>query len=133
MSNQLRVNQMVKLRGGSEYWEETPFKDMVEKVGKICEKNGDVLCVSFDINGNEQSFWFPYYVLELTDQEKPDFEVYEKVLVRDSRHAIWEPRFFARSTKESYGYRYYATDGIYYQYCIKYKGNEHLVGTKDKP
>lgn len=56
------------------------------------------------------------------------FEPYDKVLVRDFDNKEWKCSFFSHYADKLY----VCIDFAWYQ-CIPYKGNEHLVGTCDKP
>lgn len=68
---------------------------------------------------------------KVTDQEnKPQFEAFDKVLVRDTDHSKWECDIFSHLGDK---------DGIFvcisdwWHQCIHYDGNEHLLGTTNKP
>lgn len=58
-----------------------------------------------------------------------DFKPFDKVLMRDSEHEIWEPTLFSGKV----GAAFKDTSLIVYRYCIPYEGNEHLAGTYDAP
>lgn len=58
-----------------------------------------------------------------------DFKPFDKVLMRDSEHEIWEPALFSGKV----GAAFKDTSLIVYRYCIPYEGNEHLAGTYDAP
>jgi hypothetical protein len=71
-----------------------------------------------------------YLIIEVPDNE-PQFKPFDKVLVRGTNNSLWVPRLFDRyqqSTKI-----YWCQDGYYYEFCVPYEGNQHLVGTTDKP
>lgn len=74
-------------------------------------------------DGNAQ-----HLVLEVPDI-KPQFKPFDKVLVRDLDKSEWRPRLFSR--KGNVGYC--TQDGYEYMQILPYEGNEHLVGTIDKP
>lgn len=67
----------------------------------------------------------------ITNVEKkaPDFKTYDKVLVRNRKQS-WKIDLF--SHYEQFGSYHYRTLGGYYEYCIPYDGNEHLVGKEVK-
>lgn len=67
----------------------------------------------------------------MTDQEsKPQFEPFDKVLVRDSDHSKWECDIFSHlGDKEGL----FVCISDWWRQCIPYEGNEHLLGTKNKP
>lgn len=58
-----------------------------------------------------------------------DFKPFDKVLMRDSEHEIWEPALFSGKV----GAAFKDTSLSVYRYCIPYEGNEHLAGTYDAP
>lgn len=72
-------------------------------------------------------------VLEVPDE--PQFKPFDKVLVRQNNLAQWRASFYSHlHLYENYVY-YVTTDGMCYMEnnIIPYEGNEHLVGTTDKP
>ena len=55
-----------------------------------------------------------------------------KVLVRDWDSYKWLPAVWGFCDNDSKkNYPYYVVGGQCYEYCIPYKGNEHLIGKKD--
>ena len=50
-----------------------------------------------------------------------------KVLVRDVDYHAWEGAIFGRYD----GKKFFTIGGLDWEYCIPYKGNEHLLGTTD--
>ena len=62
---------------------------------------------------------------------KHEFKPFDKVLVRDGDDFTWKCGIFSHieNMKE---HRFVVNSG-YWQQCIPYEGNEHLVGTTDKP
>ena len=58
-----------------------------------------------------------------------DFKPFDKVLMRDSEHEIWEPTLFSGKVGDAFK----DTSLSVYRYCIPYEGNEHLAGTYDAP
>ena len=62
--------------------------------------------------------------------EENKFDAYEKVLVRDNEYDKWLPTLFGYSDKSDMPYNCL---GIWYRYCIPYKGNEYLKGKTDSP
>lgn len=71
-------------------------------------------------------------VLEVPDNEL-QFKPFDRVLVRDNSEDKWVPdifRYYDDIYPKDYPYRCCAND---YNQCILYEGNEHLVGTTDKP
>ena len=63
---------------------------------------------------------------------------FDKVLVRNHEKNEWQPNFFNRYCKEINSFKLigvctpsYAQHEHFVNYCIPYKGNEHLLGTTD--
>ena len=63
------------------------------------------------------------------EKKAPHFKTYDKVLVRNRKQS-WKIDLF--SHYEQFGSFHYRTLGGYYEYCIPYDGNEHLVGKEVK-
>ena len=62
-------------------------------------------------------------------KKAPHFKTYDKVLVRNRKQS-WKIDMF--SHYEQFGSFRYRTLGGYYEYCIPFDGNEHLVGIEVK-
>lgn len=54
---------------------------------------------------------------------------FDKVLVRDTEDQVWAASWFSYYDSEGSSLPFNAA-GIGWRYCILYKGNEHLAGTK---
>lgn len=63
------------------------------------------------------------------EKKAPHFKTYDKVLVRNRKQS-WKIDLF--SHYEQFGIYHYRTLGGYYEYCIPFDGNEHLVGKEVK-
>lgn len=63
------------------------------------------------------------------EKKAPHFKTYDKVLVRNRKQS-WKIDLF--SHYEQFGSFHYRTLGGYYEYCIPFDGNEHLVGKEVK-
>lgn len=59
---------------------------------------------------------------------KYEFKLFDKVLVRDEDDEIWDWDMFSLC----YDGKYWCIGGVKQQ-CIPFEGNEHLLGTTDKP
>ena len=69
-------------------------------------------------------------VLEVPEDEpKPQFKPYQKVLVRDYDECEWHADFYSHYTKGGV----YRCVSYAWNQCVPYEGNEHLLGTTDKP
>lgn len=78
-------------------------------------------CILFP--SRNQRDWSKFNVYQL----KP----FDKVLVRDSDSERWRCDFFEQQEeKEDFKMRCFR---CVWRQCIPYKGNEHLLGTKNKP
>lgn len=85
----------------------------------------DTECMLFP--SKEQRDWREFGV---SDQEsKHQFKPFDKVLVRDLDEQKWRCNLFSRITEEGY---YNCVTSLWLQ-CIPYEGNEHLLGTTNKP
>lgn len=62
-------------------------------------------------------------------KKAPHFKTYDKVLVRNRKQS-WKIDMF--SHYEQFGSFRYRTLGGYYEYCIPFDGNEHLLGVEVK-
>ena len=70
-------------------------------------------------------------VLEVPDSDTKEykFKPFDKVLVRDTgQFDVWKAGLFSHCNDNGY-----SCNGAYWAECIPYEGNEHLVGTTDKP
>lgn len=79
----------------------------------------------------EQSYTFVVDCGRVTmvDKKAPDFKTYDKVLVRNRKQS-WKIDLF--SHYEQFGSYNFRTLGGYYEYCIPFDGNEHLLGKEVK-
>lgn len=86
----------------------------------------DAECMLFPFKG--QRDWNKF---GMTDQEsKHQFKPFDKVLVRDSDHSKWECDIFSHlGDKEDT----FVCISDWWRQCIPYEGNEHLLGTTNKP
>ena len=89
----------------------------------------------FDKNGETQNG--EKLGFEVPDNE-PQFKPFDKVLVREDDLTPWQAAFFSHIESFEDGERFaITTSGDNYNLAnneiIPYKGNEHLVGTTDKP
>ncbi len=67
--------------------------------------------------------------ITMVEKKAPQFKTYDKVLVCNRKQS-WKIDLF--SHYEQFGIYHYRTLGGYYEYCIPFKGNEHLVGKEVK-
>lgn len=60
-----------------------------------------------------------------------DLKPFDKVLVRDNDDEVWWCDLFSHIDNED-DYKFCCV-GRFYKQCIPFEGNEHLLGTNDKP
>lgn len=71
-------------------------------------------------------------IIEIEEPKKEyQFKPFDKVLGRDEDNELWRPAFFSHYNEKDY-YSYKCIRDMFTQ-CIPYEGNEHLVGTSNKP
>lgn len=93
--------------------------------GRLFYGYPDDECVLFP--SKDQRDWSK---LGVSDQEsKHQFKPFDKVLVRDRDDDEWVCDFFSHIEE---GNLYYCV-GTWFKQCIPYEGNEHLLGTTNKP
>lgn len=86
----------------------------------------DTECMLFP--SKDQRDWSKFVV---TDQkQKPELKPFDKVLVRDGDLDVWNCNIFNRIYEDG---EYQCIDYEYWKQCIPYVGNEHLLGTTNKP
>lgn len=94
--------------------------------GKYMAIYPDAECVLFP--SKDQRDWSKFVV---SDKEaKHQFKPFDKVLVRDGDSDIWDCNIFNRIDEDG---EYYCIDYECWEQCIPYEGNEHLLGTTNKP
>lgn len=102
--------------------------------GMIFCDYSDTECMLFP--SKDQRDWSKFGASDqVTDQEnKPQFEPFDKVLVRDSDSEMWKPAFFA-VLKADDEYKFGIIDLVvpaFYRQCIPYNDDtKHLLGTYD--
>ena len=65
----------------------------------------------------------------IKETSKHEFKPFDKVLARDSDDEEWHADFYSHRN----GRRYECVSCCTWNQCIPYEGNEHLLGTTDKP
>ena len=63
---------------------------------------------------------------------KTDFKPFDKVLVRDGENDIWTCALYSHYDEDA-DYQYQMINGVRFNQCIPFEGNEHLVGTDLTP
>ena len=103
------------------------------KVGDRIRKMGETSTYTITDVNNAHYFCGKYVICDTCDNDwelvpnKFDIttlKVFDKVLVRDSNEGMWSASIFSHTWKNKY-----ICIGIWYNQCIPYEGNEHLLGT----
>lgn len=89
------------------------------------------------VEGEEKAIEIKKTIQKIVDKKPessaPEFQPFDKVLVRDYKEQMWMPTlfgFFRKKNKD--GALYYETVRGLYHYCIPYnEKTKHLVGTKE--
>lgn len=55
------------------------------------------------------------------------FEMYQKVLCRNSKSELWVPALYSRTLEHKEPMKYETIGGLLYKYCIPYMGSETLA------
>lgn len=100
--------------------------------GKYFGGYSDAECMLFP--SRDQRDWNKFIVPDqVPDQEtKHQFKPFDKVLVRDSDNSKWYCDFFMKINHDAPSKFNCLVCGDWKQ-CIPYEGNEHLLGTTNKP
>ena len=121
--------EFVKVKYGESYAIHCIVKDETldyfTSDGRLYCDYPDAECVLFP--SKDQRDWSKF---EIPNQSKPkpQFKPFDKVLVRDSSYETWKCDFF-----ELQGKNFIRCLHGTWNFCIHYEGNEHLVGTTNKP
>ena len=80
----------------------------------------------------EKRDWSEFNIPLKNKESGYQFKPFEKVLVRDFDNLTWNANFYSYYASVQDGFNHVCVAGAYKQ-CIPYKGNEHLLGTNNKP
>lgn len=82
----------------------------------------------------DQRDWSKFGVADPATAQKPKTELkpFDKVLVRDTDDSKWNCDFFLKMIHDNHAKFKCIVCGAWAQ-CITYEGNEHLLGTTNKP
>ena len=85
----------------------------------------------FDALAKENKAWDAEKKMVVDLKPKCEFKPFDKVLGRNEKDDVWEAELFSHYREGSqYPFR---CIGFSRKYCIPYKGNEYLLGTKNNP
>lgn len=101
-------------------------KLQVRQIGCISEKGIYLDCGQYGLR------CYPYFVLEKVKKPEHEFKPFDKVLVRDNSRDYWRIDFFSHMNRDRNNVPFCCLND-YWAICIPFEGNEHLVGTTDKP
>lgn len=105
------------------------LKHLTVKTKDFRKADGEQLKWFFDLMEQSYTIVIDCGRITMVDKKAPDFKTYDKVLVRNRKQS-WKIDLF--SHYEQFGSFHYRTLGGFYEYCIPFKGNEHLVGKEVK-
>ena len=111
--------------GGNEF----RLKHLTVNTKDYQKADGEQLKWFFDLMEQSYTIVIDCGRITMVDKKAPDFKTYDKVLVRNRKQS-WKIDLF--SHYEQFGSFHYRTLGGYYEYCIPFDGNEHLVGKEVK-
>jgi hypothetical protein len=123
-----------------EHWELIPDKPYFKIGDKIRHKKNTTRIKTIDHIYSDCYALYDSYLLYFKEQDEwelvPDkFDINtlkpfeSKVLVRHHKTGIWIPAIFGGYDIPNLSY--YTVGGTWWQYCIPYKDNEHLLGKTD--
>ena len=102
-------------------------------VAAVTREDGSEYVNVFGVSGNfimGGAFSHHDLVLEVPDNE-PQFKPFDRVLVRDDNSGEWCLALYAYYRESTKLHR--MVGGARWEQCIPYEGNEHLLGTTEKP
>lgn len=67
------------------------------------------------------------------ETKKSEFKAFDRVLVRDSDDEKWSACLYSHKDSNSREYYHRMVGDAGFAQCIPYAGNEHLLGTTDRP
>lgn len=120
-------------------WVSSSMDSFIGKEARVRDINGRA-GINAGCDNGLGSWNFPYFVLEKVGEYKDkEWEVSyglkvktgDPVLVRDGRDGEWRFSLFSHVIPGYSVAARYRASGLIYKLCIPYKGNEHLVGTKN--
>ena len=94
----------------------------------LIDKPGTEYVVSYTLNGEITKGYEGELDLVLEVPDEPQFKPFDKVLVRKNGFDKWKANFFSHMDDG-----YYKCVNSRYKECVLFKGNEHLIGTTNKP
>lgn len=107
------VSNAIKVRTrGDDFWFTCEGKFLADDHGE---------CLLFPSKENRD--WSTFKV----PKKEYDFKPFDKVLVRDAEDRIWWADFYSHLKEDNK----HSTVGGIFNYCIRYEGNEHLLGTSN--
>ena len=104
------------------------FKGQAYICAKTKGNSGEYTTRLFDSYGRDAESKLYYSLTLEVHDNKPQFKPFNKVLVRENDASLWRAGFYSHELDGKH-----CVCGNYYPQCIPYEGNEHLLGTTDKP
>lgn len=65
--------------------------------------------------------------------KKSEFKAFDRVLVRDEDQEQWQAALYDQYITRNGKFPHHVISGDCFAQCIPYDGNEHLLGTTDRP
>lgn len=130
------IKGIIRTRGGRTASFFGEIKDPVYPLVFTIKKSQceDELLYTYTVTGNYRAILDEDkddIILEIEDEHKEleqQFKPFDKVLVRDRDDFVWRADIFSHMSVDNY-----ICVGTMWKQCIPYEGNEHLLGTTDKP
>lgn len=102
--------------------------DAAKWVRKATEKEIQILVEEIKESTEPKAKEYFKRFFGIEKKKECEFNPFDKVLVRDDNNKKWIPGFFWNK-----GELYGIIGGTYWEQCIPYEGNEHLLGTSNDP
>lgn len=102
--------------------------DAAKWVRKATEKEIQILVEEIKESTEPKAKEYLKRFFGIEKKKECEFNPFDKVLVRDDNNKKWIPGFFWNKG-EFYG----IIGGTYWEQCVPYEGNEHLLGTSNDP
>lgn len=112
------------------------FDDYSDNIGLIrlaTEEERQRLIDALKASKDPQAKEYLKRFFEIEEKPKYEFKPFDKVLVKNDENEEWNISLFAREImnySDGLTYEYECCNGILWNYCIPFEGNEHLLADK---
>lgn len=127
----LNQKGILKIEDGLSAWE-----NKIEKYRFATESERQKLVDALKASKEPKAKEYLKRFFGIEEKPKYDFKPFDKVLVRDEGDKEWHISLFAREIvdySDGLSYWYECSNGIIWDCCIPFEGNEHLLGTAENP